>query len=600
MKLQHIEYLHNSDLPEKVRAGMQSDAMQTVFRHALNSHMQAGSSEMSAYVKAYRDLEKAGFTYVDEERKWVEKTSPTINDVHVPGPIGDDNEEDDPAGPALKRFIPPVECAQAARAALEANLSVSDLTEKLAKREALEEPQLREITEFFADSSAASKFENVRQAYGGGHAAKWATRVLGKLDKQRFEDIQKSGNGVMLSFWLSPDTAQKLAIEGGEPADQMHITLAYFGKLELTDIQKLGALETAVKAFAQEHAPLSGTLGGPGRFNATEHSDNKDVCFASFDAPGIQEFRAELVDAVENASGLAVRKDFEYTPHCTIAYIEPGSDLPVQRVEPIPVTFDRITLSIGSAQKEYPLTGKDAESIEKSVGGKVIETVEVAPDRLWVNTLDPGPTECAVFCDPHGEKIQVGDSLWWQGAICYWTPQDRSRTDVKLPKIGYSGVPRPDVKKGEHDVELSAEIIKLDSAQQIVFGWFSVVSIDGRLVEDTQGDIITESRLEKTAYDFVLNARVAGEMHEENERTGEVRGVGRLIESCVFTREKVKAMVDSLKKQGIDATIDLHAVCWWGGMKIDDPQTWRKVVTGELRAWSIGGVGKRQEAPPSA
>jgi hypothetical protein len=43
--------------------------------------------------------------------------------------------------------------------------------------------------------------------------------------------------------------------------------------------------------------------------------------------------------------------------------------------------------------------------------------------------------------------MQIGDSLWWQGGICYWTPKanrtmdggrDGGDYDIRLKKIGYS------------------------------------------------------------------------------------------------------------------------------------------------------------------
>jgi len=140
--------------------------------------------------------------------------------------------------------------------------------------------------------------------------------------------------------------------------------------------------------------------------------------------------------------------------------------------------------------------------------------------------------------------------------------------------------------------EIEGDIIKVDGEQQIAFGWFSVVTVEGRSVVDTQGDIIVPEMLEACAYNFVLDARTGGEMHEQTG-DGVVRGIGRLVESVVFTEEKVQAMVASLRKQGILATIDLKCIAWWGGFKIDDPVTWAGVKSGRLKAWSIGGSGKR-------
>lgn len=87
-----------------------------------------------------------------------------------------------------------------------------------------------------------------------------------------------------------------------------------------------------------------------------------------------------------------------------------------------------------------------------SVGGRVVEVVKVNESKVWVNTDENytkqhgvKPHLCAVYCDPKGFDIQPGDSLWWQGACCYWTPRANREGafDIELPKIGFSGVSRP-------------------------------------------------------------------------------------------------------------------------------------------------------------
>ncbi len=89
-----------------------------------------------------------------------------------------------------------------------------------------------------------------------------------------------------------------------------------------------------------------------------------------------------------------------------------------------------------------------------SVGGTIVDIVRRSPERWWINTLDRHELPSiertvAVWCNPKGESIDVGDSFWWQGGSCYWTPQDRSRQDVELPKIGFSmpGTQHPDRRK---------------------------------------------------------------------------------------------------------------------------------------------------------
>lgn len=160
------------------------------------------------------------------------------------------------------------------------------------------------------------------------------------------------------------------------------------------------------------------------------------------------------------------------------------------------------------------------------------------------------------------------------------------------------------ITNGTHDktddankFEMSGDIVKLDNSQHMVFGWASIVTIDGKEITDTQDDMISVNTIENAAYEFVLYARKGGEMHQSGA-DGNVTGIGRLIESVVFTHEKQTAMLNSLHAQGIGgAILDLRCEGWWIGFKVDSQETWNKVVSGDLKAFSIGGKGKRDPRP---
>ena len=79
-------------------------------------------------------------------------------------------------------------------------------------------------------------------------------------------------------------------------------------------------------------------------------------------------------------------------------------------------------------------------------------------------------------------------------------------------------------------------ITKANDDKMLAFGWANVaVTADGERIEDWQHDIIEPEELENAAYNFVELYREGGEMHERG-------GVAVLIESVVFTEEKMKAM----------------------------------------------------------
>lgn len=123
-------------------------------------------------------------------------------------------------------------------------------------------------------------------------------------------------------------------------------------------------------------------------------------------------------------------------------------------------------------------------------------------------------------------------------------------------------------------------VLKTDDDKRLVFGWASVsITVDGEQLEDRQQDLIDPEDLEEAAYEYVLHFRDTGERHNPN-----LRKKGKLVESCVFTAEKQKAM-------GIPEGI--IPVGWWIGFKIEDDEAWEKVKNGVYKMFSIEGKANR-------
>lgn len=126
------------------------------------------------------------------------------------------------------------------------------------------------------------------------------------------------------------------------------------------------------------------------------------------------------------------------------------------------------------------------------------------------------------------------------------------------------------------------KIVKSDDEKRLAFGWANVsIKVDGEQLPDLQGDMIDPEVLENAAYKFVELYRSGGEMHERG-------GVAQLIESCVFTREKMWAIgiPEGLIPEG-----------WWIGFKVLDDEVWEKVKNGEYSMFSIEGEAIRQQVP---
>lgn len=124
-------------------------------------------------------------------------------------------------------------------------------------------------------------------------------------------------------------------------------------------------------------------------------------------------------------------------------------------------------------------------------------------------------------------------------------------------------------------------ITKADEDKRLVFGWALVsADKDGNELIDHQGDMVEPDELEEGAYEYVLNFRDAGEEH-----IGTLRKKARMVESCVFTPEKMKAI-------GIpEGTIP---VGWWIGFYVDDDTTWERIKSGKYKMFSIEGKAVRE------
>ena len=140
-------------------------------------------------------------------------------------------------------------------------------------------------------------------------------------------------------------------------------------------------------------------------------------------------------------------------------------------------------------------------------------------------------------------------------------------------------MPEPEKPSASEDMRKGRfRIRKSDDEKMLALGWASVsMRVDGELIEDGQGDIIEPKELEEAVYEYVRLYREGGEMHER-------AGAAVLIESVVFTEEKMWAM-------GIPA--GALPIGWWIGFQVLDKEVWEKVKDGTYQMFSIEGEAER-------
>lgn len=116
---------------------------------------------------------------------------------------------------------------------------------------------------------------------------------------------------------------------------------------------------------------------------------------------------------------------------------------------------------------------------------------------------------------------------------------------------------------------------KARSTGRYVRGFATVVESNGEEVNDHEGDYISIEEIEEAAHDFIGKSRDAKVMHEGEK-------VGEIVESVIIDHEFAKALGMSDTRRG-----------WWIGMKVLSEDVAKRVRSGELKAFSIGGRGLR-------
>jgi 2'-5' RNA ligase len=132
--------------------------------------------------------------------------------------------------------------------------------------------------------------------------------------------------------------AERIAVEGGEPADELHVTLAFLPEVygeqdQDTRLRRSLTLALALAEGVRGFGPLKGRLGGLGQFP----DSGKGVPFwVPVDVPGLVELRQSVVATLE-ATGFTVSHEYGFVPHVTLSF-----GRPVEPVEPVEVEFDQV------------------------------------------------------------------------------------------------------------------------------------------------------------------------------------------------------------------------------------------------------------------
>lgn len=167
-------------------------------------------------------------------------------------------------------------------------------------------------------------------------------------------DVDGEHDSVILAFWPDANAASLIRDRDGvwEKAEDLHITLAYCGKApDMTDAQ-IARIIDAADVLSKEFGQLVVTLSGIGRFD----KDDKSIIWAGVNSDQIHAMNARAKELLAER-GIEVDAKYSegYTPHMTLAYLEPGSQSPIDDFPDTPVLFRNLTISVAGRHAQLPL-----------------------------------------------------------------------------------------------------------------------------------------------------------------------------------------------------------------------------------------------------
>lgn len=161
------------------------------------------------------------------------------------------------------------------------------------------------------------------------------------------------------------------------------------------------------------------------------------------------------------------------------------------------------------------------------------------------------------------------DELEWLSTVDAGASGDEdNRPSIQLIK-------RKKQAAGDHAAQVKIPIVKLDKPQRVIYGLGSIVTgKDGRAIVDHDGDVILAEDLEKAVHkaSSMGGTGKGGDMHT-------FQSACDIVESAVITQEKRAAFEGFLG--------DSKAEGWMVGLKVNDDETWAKVLSGERPELSI-------------
>lgn len=413
----------------------------------------------------------------------------------------------------------------------------------------------------------------------------------------------------MVAFYPDPEVAEAMALPGGYPPEELHVTLAFLGSDAVVMLDR-EAVEAALAPLAAASFPLEGNVSGVGRFTPEVPPGNGEgewPLVALIDLPALPEFRQRLVGTLD-AAGVPVARNHGFCPHMTLAMVGPDDEYAAGQilaagVDPMSLRFGSIVLAWGDSRTVFRLGDRSAGI-----------TVEAAAKALLGKRTSDETRE--LLREAVIARVGQGNGRWsyvrdfTDTAVVYEVTEDGGPSQTWLASYTVSDVDGS-VALGE-SVEVEAEteyrakgpaavlkaaqgpVVKADSSLRYTFAPMYPASPENPTAADldAHGDFATGDDLQAAVWDYVRK----GDRSIRFQHMGADTKIGEWVEivSWPFDVEVplTKASGETVTKTYRAGTVFLGTVWTETG--------WELVQKGLLTGYSLGGSAHRVDVELAA
>ncbi|UQA95625.1 phage minor head protein [Streptomyces halobius] len=229
--------------------------------------------------------------------------------------------------------------------------------------------------------------------------------------------------GAMIALMPAEEDAARLALDSGQPAGQLHLTLYYLGEGEdFDDTARASIIDTLTEAARDNlTGPIRARLFGANHWNGNGNSPcwvwavgDESPEDRTADAALLHHAHEQAVYTIRNAEGIDTENlPVQYTPwapHIAAAYSDDPGLLPELQDRLGKVAFNRLRVAFAGEYTDIPLGPQEEAPMEDQPGDM---TAAAMPARTWST---PGDTAIAFENQETGDgRVFSPGSLYWDG-----------------------------------------------------------------------------------------------------------------------------------------------------------------------------------------